>query len=104
MIFYRFASLVLSCAIVLAVGVSFGTAWCGEATPEQNLALLKQIDADLVKKPGDLNFLCRHAELMGKMKRYQEEVSEASKIIGKFPKAKFDFSATKVHFGYTNLF
>lgn len=24
--------------------------------------------------------------------------------VGKFPKAKFDFSATKVHFGYTNLF
>ncbi len=91
MIFYRFASLVLSGAIVLAVGVSFGTAWCGEATPEQNLALLKQIDADLVKKPGDLNFLCRHAELMGKMKRYQEEVSEASKIIGKFPKARDAF-------------
>lgn len=91
MIFNRFFSMALSAAIVFAVGVSSGPAWCGEATQEQNLALLKQIEADLAKKPGDLKLLCQHAELLGRLHRYDEEVSEAAKIIGKFPNARDAF-------------
>lgn len=88
MIFNRFSSMALSAAIFVAFGVSSGPVWCGEATQEQNLALLKQIDADLAKKPGDLELLCQHAELMGKMKRYADEISDAAKIIAINPKLK----------------
>ncbi len=90
--FNRFAKLVLSGAIVLSVAGSSGPAWCGEvATQEQNLALLKAIEADLAKKPGDLNLLCRHAEMNGRLHRYDEEVVEASKILAKFPNSRDAF-------------
>lgn len=88
MIFNRFSSMALSAAIFLAFGVSSGPAWCGEATQEQNLALLKQIDTDLAKKPGDLNFQLQHAAVLGRLKRYDEQVAEASSLIKKDPKLR----------------
>jgi len=85
MMLNRFFSLALSGAIVFAVGVSGGPAWCLEATQEQNLALLKAIDADLAKKPNDTLLLLKHAEMMGLLQRYVEQVDEANKLIKKNP-------------------
>ncbi len=84
----RFFSLALSGAIVLAVGVSGGPAWCLEATQEQNLALLKAIDADLAKKPNDITFQLQHAAILGRLKRYDEQIAEANKLIRKDPKLR----------------
>lgn len=91
MIFNRFASLVLSGAIVLVVAGSAGPAWCGEATQEQNLALLKQIEADLVKKPGDLELQVRHMQALGVARRYQEELKEAEILIARNPHLRSAF-------------
>lgn len=86
MIFNRFASLVLSGAIVLSAAVSSGPACCGEvATQEQNLALLKAIEADLAKKPDNILFQLQHAEVLGLLKRYEEQVAEANKLLKKNP-------------------
>ncbi len=86
MIFNRFASLVLSGAIVLSLAVSIGAAWCGElATQEQNLALLKAIEADLAKKPDNTLLQLQHAEMLGLLKRYEEQVAEANKLLKKNP-------------------
>lgn len=84
----RFFSLALSGAIVFAVGVSGGPAWCLEATQEQNLALLKAIDADLAKKPNDITFQLQHAAILGRLKRYDEQIAEANKLIRKDPKLR----------------
>ncbi len=87
MIFYRFASLVLSGAIVLSFSGLSRTARCGdEPTQEQNLALLKEIDADLAKKPGDLVLQGQHAEMMGRLKRFNEQIAEANRMLGQNPK------------------
>ena len=87
--FNRFASLVLSGAIVLSFAGSSGPGWCGEvATQEQNLALLKEIEANLAKKPGDLTFQLQHAAIMGRLKRYEEQVAEASNLLKKDPKLR----------------
>jgi tetratricopeptide (TPR) repeat protein len=88
MIFNRFFNLALSTAILLAVGVSSGPVWCGEATQEQNLALLKQIDADLAKKPDNILLKLQHAELMGLLRRFDEQIIEANKLLAKNPKLR----------------
>ncbi len=88
MIFNRYFNLTLSSAIVLCFAGSSGPAWCGEATQEQNLALLKQIDADLVKKPDNILLRLQHAELMGLLKRYEEQVNEANSLLAKNPKLR----------------
>ena len=65
MIFNRFFRLALSLALVLEAAGSSGPGWCGEAaTQEQNLALLKEIEADLAKKPDNTLFLLQHAEVL----------------------------------------
>jgi len=89
----RYLSLVLSAAsivgVVLAIVASCKPGWCDEVTTqEQNLALLKEIDAQLVKKPVDVALLSRHAELMGQLKRYEDELADASKIIALRPNLK----------------
>ena len=90
MIFNRFFKLALSAAIVLTFVGLQGPAWCGEAvnSTSEDQADLAKIEAQLARKPGDLNFLCRHSELMGKMKRYEDEISDAAKIIAINPKLK----------------
>lgn len=88
MIFNRFFNLALSAAIVLCCAGSSGPAWCGEATQEQNLALLKQIDADLVKKPDNILLKLQHAAVLGRLKRYEEQVAEASSLLRKDPKLR----------------
>ncbi len=88
MIFNRIFKLALSAVIFLAFGVSSGPAWSGEATQEQNLALLKQIDADLVKKPDNILLRLQHAELMGLLRRFDDQVVEANMLIKKNPKLR----------------
>jgi len=78
----------LSAAIFVAFGVSSGPVWCGEATQEQNLALLKQIDADLAKKPDNILLKLQHAAVLGRLKRYEEQVAEASSLLRKDPKLR----------------
>ena len=91
MIFNRFSSMALSAAIFLAFGVSSGPAWCGEATQEQNLALLKQIEADLVRKPGDLELQVRHMQALGVAGRFPDELRESEILIAKYPKLRAAF-------------
>ncbi len=89
MLFNRIVNLALSAALIFAVAGSIGPGWCGEAaTQEQNLALLKRIEADLAKKPGDVTFQLQHAAIMGRLKRYEEQVAEASSLIRKDPKLR----------------
>lgn len=88
MMFNRFFSLALSGAFVLAFAVSSGPAWCLEATQEQNLALLKAIDADLAKKPGDVELQVRHMQALGVARRFDDELKEADLLIAKFPRLR----------------
>lgn len=89
MLFNRIVNLALSAALIFAVAGSIGPGWCGEAaTQEQNLALLKRIEADLAKKPNDQLLNLQHAELMGRLHRYDEEVEEASAILKKDPRSR----------------
>lgn len=89
MLFNRIVNLALNAALIFAVAASIGPGWCGEAaTQEQNLALLKRIEADLAKKPGDVTFQLQHAAIMGRLKRYEEQVAEASSLIKKDPKLR----------------
>ncbi len=98
MIFYRFASLVLSGAIVLAVGVSFGPAWCGEAvnSTSEDQADLAKIEAQLARKPNDLELQFQHAEMLGRLQRYEDEVAEADLMLIKNPKLR-DAYLIKAH-------
>ena len=85
----RFSSLTLVAAIVIAVAGSGEPASCTEAAAqEQNLALLKRIDADLAKKPDNTLLQLQHAEVMGLLKRYDEQIAEASRLITKNPKLR----------------
>ncbi len=86
--FIRFFNLAMSAVIVVTVVISSGPAWCGEATQEQNLALLKQIEADLVKKPDNILLKLQHAELMGLLRRFDEQVAEANMLVKKNPKLR----------------
>ncbi len=92
MIVNRYLSLVLSAAIVaaasLAVVASGGPGWCAEATQEQNLALLKQIEADLAKSPNDITFKLQHAAMMGRLKRYEQQVVEADNLLKRDPRLR----------------
>lgn len=83
--FNRFFHLALSAVIVVAVVVLSGPAWCGEATQDQNLALLKQIEADLVKNPGDIQLQVRHMQALGIAGRHQDELKEAESLIARYP-------------------
>ncbi len=86
MLFNRIVNLALSAALIFAVAGSIGPGWCGEAaTQEQNLALLKRIEADLAKKPNDQLLNLQHAELMGLLGRFDEQILEANKLISKNP-------------------
>lgn len=85
MLLNRIVNLALSAALIFAAG-SIGPGWCGEAaTQEQNLALLKRIEADLAKKPNDQLLNLQHAELMGLLGRFDEQILEANKLISKNP-------------------
>ncbi len=86
----RYLSLVLSAAsiagAVLAIVASCKPGWCDDvATEEKNLALLKEIDAALLKKPNDQLLNLQHAELLGLLKRYDEQIIEANKLLSKNP-------------------
>ena len=86
MIFNRLFSLGLSAAVVLAAAVSIGPAWCGEAAnQDQNLALLKRIEADLAKKPGDVELQVRHMQALGVARQYRDELLEAENLIARYP-------------------
>ncbi len=91
MIFNRYFNLALGSAIVLCFACSSGPAWCGEATQEQNLALLKQIEADLVKKPGDIQLQVRHMQALGIAGRFPEELRESEILIAKYPQMRSAF-------------
>jgi tetratricopeptide (TPR) repeat protein len=85
----RFSSLALVAAIVIAVAGLGESALCAEAaTQEQNLALLKEIEADLAKKPDNTLFQLQHAEVLGLLKRYDEQIAEANVVIKKYPKLR----------------
>lgn len=89
MLLNRIVNLALSAALIFAVAGSIGPGWCGEAaTQEQNLALLKRIEADLAKKPDNTLFQLQHAEVLGLLKRYDEQIAEASRLITKNPKLR----------------
>jgi tetratricopeptide (TPR) repeat protein len=82
----RFSSLAMVAAIVVAVTGSIGPVQCGEADKqEKNLALLKQIEADLVKRPEDLDLQVRHMQALGVAGRSQDQLREAEILISKYP-------------------
>lgn len=73
-------------AIVLSFAGSIGPAQCGDADKqEQNLVLLKQIEADLVKRPEDLDRQVRHMQALGVAGRSQDQLREAEILISKYP-------------------
>ena len=89
MLFNRLFCLALSVAIVIAVVGSSAPALSAEAaTQDQNLALLKEIEADLAKKPNDVPLLLQHAAIMGRLRRAEEEVAEANKLLKNNPKLR----------------
>ena len=82
----RFSSFAIGASVAIAVVVASTPASCAEAaTQEQNLALLKEIDANLLKKPDNILFQLQHAEMMGLLKRYEEQIIEANKLLSKNP-------------------
>jgi len=89
MLFNRLFCLALSVAIVIAVAGSSAPALAAEAaTQEQNLAMLKEIEADLAKKPNDVPLLLQHAATMERLKRAEEEVAEANRLLKNNPKLR----------------
>jgi tetratricopeptide (TPR) repeat protein len=89
MFFNRLFCLPLSVAIVIAVVGSSAPALSTEAvTHEQNLALLKVIEANLAKKPDDVTYQLQHAAILGRLERDEEQVAEANKIIRINPKSR----------------
>jgi len=92
MLFNRIVNLAASAALIFAVAGSIGPGWCGEAaTQEQNLALLKRIEADLAKKPGDVELQVRHMQALGVARRYQDELLEAENLIARNPHLRAAF-------------
>ena len=88
----RFSSLTIVAAIVVAVANSIGPAQCGDADKqEKNLVLLKQIEAELVKTPGDLDLQVRHMQALGVAGRNQEQLKEAEILISKHPRLRAAF-------------
>ena len=82
----RFSSLAMVAAIAAAVAGSIGPAQCGDAAKqEKNLVLLKQIEAELVKTPGDLDLQVRHMQALGVAGRNQDQLREAEILISKYP-------------------
>jgi len=89
MLFNRLFCLALSVAITIAVAGSSAPALSTEAaTQEQNLALLKEIEADLAKKPDDVTYQLQHAAILGRLERDEEQVAEANKLIKRNPKLR----------------
>ena len=89
MFFNRLFCLPLSVAIVIAVVGSSAPALSAEAaTQDQNLAVLKEIEADLAKKPNDVLLLLQHAATMERLKRAEEEVAEANRLLKNNPKLR----------------
>ncbi len=87
MFLIRFSSFAIGASVAIAVVVASAPALCAEAaTQEQNLALLREIDANLLKKPDNILFQLQHAEMMGLLGRFEEQVAEANKLIKKNPK------------------
>jgi tetratricopeptide (TPR) repeat protein len=85
----RFSSFAIGASVAIAVVVSSAPAFGAEAeTLEQNLALLREIDADLAKKPGDVSLLLRHAQVMGHLERYEMQLSESRSLCLKYPKLR----------------
>jgi tetratricopeptide (TPR) repeat protein len=82
----RLSNLTMGAAIVIAVVSSSAPVWCEDATKqEKNLVLLKQIEADLVKRPGDLDLQVRHMQALGVAGRNQDQLREAEILISKHP-------------------
>jgi tetratricopeptide (TPR) repeat protein len=52
------------------------------------LALLKQIEADLAKSPNDITFQLQHAAMMGRLKRYEQQVVEADNLLKRDPRLR----------------
>ncbi|MDQ5933057.1 MAG: Tetratricopeptide repeat protein [Cyanobacteriota bacterium erpe_2018_sw_21hr_WHONDRS-SW48-000092_B_bin.40] len=89
MLFNRLFILALSVAIVIAVAGSSEPALSSEAaTHEQNLAMLKEIEADLAKKPDDVTYQLQHAAILGLLHRDEEAVAEANKLLLRNPKLR----------------
>lgn len=89
MLFNRLFCLALSVAIVIAVaGLSAPALSAEAATHEQNLALLKVIEANLAKKPDDVTYQLQHAAVLGRLERDEEQVAEVNKLIKKNPKLR----------------
>lgn len=89
MLFNRLFCLALNIAIVIAAAGSSEPALAAEAaTQEQNLAMLKEIEADLAKKPNDVPLLLQHAAIMGRLRRAEEEVAEANRLLKNNPKLR----------------
>jgi len=94
--------LVLSLVLILAIATVSAPGWCGdETTQQQDLTALKEIDVQLRKKPGDVTLLCKHAEMMGRLHRYDDELKEASEIIKSNPRSR-DAFLIQAH-GFGNL-
>ncbi|MDQ5933059.1 MAG: hypothetical protein QG574_343 [Cyanobacteriota bacterium erpe_2018_sw_21hr_WHONDRS-SW48-000092_B_bin.40] len=88
----RFSSLTMVAAIVVAVTGSIGPAQCGDAAKqEKNLVLLKQIEEDLVKTPGDVDLQVRHMQALGVAHRRQDQLREAEILISKHPRLREAF-------------
>lgn len=89
MLFKRFSRLVIVAAVVIAVAGSIEPALSAEAaTQEQNLALLKIIEANLTKKPDDITYQLQHAAILGLLQRDEEAVAEANKLLLRNPKLR----------------
>ena len=89
MVLKRLSTLVMVAAMVIAVSGSSEPALCAEAaTQEQNLALLRTIEANLAKKPNDVTYQLQHAAILGRLERDAEQISEANKLIEKNPKLR----------------
>jgi tetratricopeptide (TPR) repeat protein len=85
--FSRYSIIAIATAIVLSFAGLIGPVWCAEAAArEQNLVLLNEIEADLSKKPDDLVLQGQHAEMMGRLNRFDEQIAEANRILSKDPK------------------
>lgn len=88
----RFSSLMMVAAIVIAMAGSGEPASCAEAaTQEKNLALLKQVEADLARKPGDVELQVRHMQALGAVGRYDDELRASEILIERHPQMRAAF-------------
>ncbi len=90
MIFNRFFNLALSAVIAVTVVVLCGPAWCGETvkTAAENQAVLAKIETQLAKKPGDVELQVQRALAMGRLERYEEQLSLSKLLCLKYPKLR----------------